>query len=58
MKDYNMRYPDYDSSYEKLRNAMKEAWDAVGAKDLLAHCTRDARTLQAVIDAQRRHTKY
>src|SRR4051812_20957272 len=28
MKDYIMRrYPDYHTSYEKLRRAVKEAWD-------------------------------
>ena len=33
MKDYIMRrYPDYHSSYEKLRRAVKEAWDAIGAE--------------------------
>jgi hypothetical protein len=37
LKDYVMRrYPDYHSSYEKLRSAVKEAWDAIGAEELLA----------------------
>jgi len=36
MKDYIMRYPDYHSSYEKLRSVAKEAWDAIGAEELLA----------------------
>jgi hypothetical protein len=37
MKDYIMRkYPDYHSSYNKLRTAVKEAWDIIGADELQA----------------------
>jgi hypothetical protein len=37
MKDYIMRkYPDYHSSYDRLRTAVKEAWDVIGADELQA----------------------
>jgi hypothetical protein len=52
MKDYNMRYPDYHSSYEKLANAMKEVWGAIGAEELLALVREMPARCQAVIDAQ------
>jgi hypothetical protein len=43
MKDYIMRrYPDYHSSYDKPRSVVKEAWDAIGAEELLGPCTRDS----------------
>jgi hypothetical protein len=36
MKDYIMRkYRDYHSSYEKLRSAVTEVWDAIGAEEQL-----------------------
>jgi hypothetical protein len=59
MKDYIMRrYPDYHSSYENLRSVAKEAWDAVGAEELLALMRETPKRCQAVIDAKGRHTKY
>jgi len=37
MKDYiERRHPEYRSSYDKLRRAVKEAWEAIGAGELLA----------------------
>jgi len=59
MKDYIMRkYPDYHTSYEKLRSAVQEAWDAIGAEELLALGRETPERCQAVIDAEGRHTKY
>jgi len=35
MKDYiERRHPEYRSSYDKLRRAVKEAWEAIGAGEL------------------------
>jgi transposase len=35
MKDYIMRkYPDYHTSYDRLRAAVMEAWDMIGADEL------------------------
>jgi hypothetical protein len=37
MKDYIESYhPEDDSSYDTLRRVVKEAWEAVGADELLA----------------------
>jgi len=37
MKDYIERhYPEYHTSHDKLRRVVKEAWEAVGADELLA----------------------
>jgi transposase len=37
MKDYIERhYPEYYSTHDKLRRVVKEAWEAVGADELLA----------------------
>jgi hypothetical protein len=59
MKDYIMRrYPDYHTSYEKLKRAVREAWDAIGAEELLALVREMPARCQAVIDAQGGHTKY
>jgi hypothetical protein len=57
IKDYIMRkYPDYHSSYEKLRDAVKEAWDIIGADELQALVREMPKRCQAVIDAEGRHT--
>jgi transposase len=59
MKDYIMRkYPDYHSSYDKLRTAVKEAWDVIGADKLQALVREMPARCQAVIEAEERHTKY
>jgi transposase len=59
MKDYIIRkYPDYRTSYDKLRTAVKEAWDAIGADELQALVREMPARCQAVIDADGRHTKY
>jgi hypothetical protein len=53
MKDYILRrYPDYHSSYEKLRSAVEEARDAIRAEELLALVREMPARCQAVIDAQ------
>ena len=45
-------------SYNQLRKAMKEAWEAI-PKDWLIELVRDMRACcQAIIDANRMHTKY
>jgi hypothetical protein len=50
MKDYIMRrYPDCHS-YNKLRSAAKEAWNAIGAEELLALVREMLARCQAVID--------
>jgi hypothetical protein len=38
MKDDTIErhYPEYYSSHDKLRQVVKEAWEAVGADELLA----------------------
>jgi hypothetical protein len=46
------RYLDYHSSYKKLRNTVKEAWDAIGAEELLALVREVPAHCQAFIDAQ------
>jgi transposase len=59
MKDYLMRkYPDDHSSYDRLRQAVKEVWDAITAEELqqLIRSMRDR--CQAVIDADGRHTMF
>jgi hypothetical protein len=48
----------YHSSYENLRSAIKKAWDAIGAEELLALIRETLARCQAAIDAQGRHTKY
>jgi hypothetical protein len=52
------KYPDYHSSYDKLRSAVKKAWDTVRAEELLALVREMPARCQAVIDAKGRHTKY
>jgi hypothetical protein len=59
MKDYIERhYPEYHSSYDKLRRVVKEAWEAVGADEPLALVREMPARCQAVIDAQGGYTKY
>jgi hypothetical protein len=59
MKDYiERKYPDYHTSYDKLRSTVKEVWDAIGAEELLALVREMPARCQAVIDAERRATKY
>jgi hypothetical protein len=59
MKDYIKRhYPGYHSSYDKLRRIVKEAWEAVGADELLALVREMPARCEAVIAAQRGYTKY
>jgi hypothetical protein len=59
MKDYIMRkYPDSHSSYDRLRTAVKEAWDVIGADELQALVREIPARCQAVIDAEGRYTPY
>jgi hypothetical protein len=59
MKDYIERhYPEYHSSHDKLRRVVKEAWEAVGADELLALVREMPARCEAVIDAQGGYTKY
>jgi hypothetical protein len=59
MKDYTERhYPEYHTSYDKLRRVVKEAWEAVGADELLALVREIPARCEAVIDAQGEYTKY
>jgi hypothetical protein len=59
MKDWIMKkYPDYHTSYDRLRIAVKEAWDAIGELELLALVREMPARCQAVIDANGMHTKY
>ena len=53
MKDYIMtKYPDYHSSYDKLRTAVKEAWDIIRADELQALVREMLAQCQAVEDIQ------
>jgi hypothetical protein len=59
MKDYiESHYPEYHSSHDKLRRVVKEAWEAVGADELLALVREMPARCEAVIDAQGGYTKY
>jgi ketohexokinase/beta-glucosidase len=59
MKDYiEMHHPDYHSSYDKLRRVVKEAWEAIGADELLALVREMPARCKAVIDAEGGYTKY
>jgi hypothetical protein len=52
------KYLDYHSSYDKLRTAVKEAWDMIRAGELQALVREMPAQCQAVIDAEGRHTKH
>jgi hypothetical protein len=59
MMDYIERhYPDYHSSHDRLRQVVKEAWEAVGADELLALVREMPARCEAVIDTQGGYTKY
>jgi hypothetical protein len=59
MMDYIERhYPDHHSSHDRLRQVVKEAWEAVGVDDLLALVREMPARCEAVIDAQGGYTKY
>jgi transposase len=59
MKDWIMKkYLDYHTSYNRLRIAVKEAWDAIGELELLALVREIPARCQAVINANGMHTKY
>jgi hypothetical protein len=51
------KYPDYHTSYNQLRIAVKEAWDAIGELELLALVREMPARCQAVIDANGMHTQ-
>jgi hypothetical protein len=58
MKDYiERRYPEDHFSYHKLGRVVKEAWETVGADELLALVREMPARCEAVIDAQGGHTK-
>lgn len=52
------KYPDYYISYDRLRIAVKEAWDAISELELLALVREMPARCQAVIDANGMHIKY
>jgi hypothetical protein len=59
IKDYIKRhYPDYHTSYDNLRCAVKKAWEAIGADDLLTLVREIPTRCEAVIAAQGEYTKY
>jgi hypothetical protein len=59
MKDYIMRkYPDYHTLYDKLRTAVKEAWNVIRADELQTLVREMPARCQAVIDADGRYIKY
>jgi hypothetical protein len=51
-------YHDYHSLYDKLRAAVKEAWDMIGAEELQVLVREMPARCQAVINVEGRHTKY
>ena len=55
MTGQTLKYPDYHSSYDKLRTAVKEAWDVIGADELQALVREMPARCQAVIDVEGRH---
>jgi hypothetical protein len=58
MKDYIERhYPEYYSSYDKLRRVVREAWEAIGADEPLALVQEMPARCEAVINAQGGYTK-
>jgi hypothetical protein len=59
MKDCIERhYPEDHSPYDELRCAVKEAWETVGAHELLALVREMPAGCEAVIGAQGCYTKY
>jgi hypothetical protein len=49
------KYPDYHTSYDKLRTAVKEAWDVIKADELQSLVREMTARCQAVIDADGEH---
>jgi hypothetical protein len=45
-------------SYDELRQAVKEAWDAISEERLISLLREIRDRCQAVIDADRMHTTY
>ena len=45
-------YPDYHKSYDKLKNAVKEAWDVIGPEVPLGLVREMAARCQAVVNAK------
>ena len=53
--DIDEHYPEVHRSYVRLRAAVKEAWDSIGADLLQSLLNSMPGRLQAVIDAQGGH---
>jgi hypothetical protein len=59
MKDYiQEHYPKVHSSYKRLREAVKEAWESITYERIKELVRTMKERCQAVIDAQGWHTKY
>ena len=52
------KYPDYHANYDRLRKAVKEAWNVIGERELLELVREMRARYQTVIDANGMHTKY
>ena len=59
MKDYiAQHYPQNDMSYDKLREVVQEAWDAISEETLAELIATMKHRCQAVIDANGMHTPW